>query len=280
MPIAHALRFRLVDLGRQILFAIDWFSSRVAALSGYRIIGAIHVPAIGHKVDFPAGCQSVTGWFVPQRNTLLASILLFHGIGDRSTYWRRAQQLLAQAGISSLIFDFPGYGANGDAPTPINMEASARAAYSWLISHVPTQTPVFLLGFSLGSGLAAEVAPTLRPFPSGVILAEAFTSLQDGARRAARPLPFLGYLMPDIWKTRENVAGMSMPVLIVHSDGDSLFPASMAEELYTAARRHGVQAELKILHGYAHDAPYRIVPEDYWAEILAFIQRTAGARQG
>jgi dipeptidyl aminopeptidase/acylaminoacyl peptidase len=71
-----------------------------------------------------------------------------------------------------------------------------------------------------------------------------------------------------------------MPVLILHSDGDSLFPVSMAEELHAAARRARVQSELQVMHGYAHDAPYRLVPEDYWAELVTFIQRTAGSRQG
>ena len=280
MPIAHSLRFRFLDLGKQILFTIKWLSACAPVRSGSAISADVVAPETGHKVESLWEGRSVTGWFVPHRNQLLASVLLFHGIGDRSSYWRRAQQVLAEAGISSLVFEFPGYGGNRDAATPANMEDSARAAYRWLNSHGSEKIPTFLLGFSLGSGLAAEVAQTLRPLPSGVILAEAFTSLQDGARRAARPLPFLGYLIPNVWKTRDNVARMSMPVLVIHSDGDSLFPVSMAEELHTAAQGAGVQAELRILHGHAHDAPYRTVPEDYWAEIVEFIERTAASRQG
>ena len=279
MPIVDTLRFRFLDLGKLTVFTFNWFSCRVAGWTGLRTPVELEIPGIGHKVEFSWKERATSGWFVPHTNSHIASVLLFHGIGDRNHYWRRAQQVMADAGISSLVFDFPGYGESDVPSTRDNMEDIARTAYLWLRSRMPNETPVFLLGFSLGSGLAAEVAQTLDPLPNGVILSEAFSSLQDAAKRAARPLPVLGYLLPDVWKTRENVAGMTMPLLIIHSDGDSLFPVSMAEELHTAARMDGVQAELRVLHGYKHDAPYRIVPQDYWAEILLFIQKTSGQRR-
>jgi hypothetical protein len=49
----------------------------------------------------------------------------------------------------------------------------------------------------------------------------------------------------------------------------------MAEDLYTAARNSGTSAELSIFPGYAHDAPFRSVPEDYWSAIVDFIARTS-----
>lgn len=113
------------------------------------------------------------------------------------------------------------------------------------------------------------------PLPSGLILCEAFTTLREAAKRAARPVNPLGYLMPDVWKTRTTVAALRLSLLIIHSSADSLFPASMAEELYVAAQQGSVSAELLVFSGYRHDAVYRTVPDDYWIAILDFIARTS-----
>ena len=86
-------------------------------------------------------------------------------------------------------------------------------------------------------------------------------------------------MLPNLWRTRDNVAHLGLPLLLIHSSGDKLFPASMAEDLLAAAHRGGTEAELHILPGYAHDAPYRLVPEDYWSAVIDFITRVASVRK-
>jgi fermentation-respiration switch protein FrsA (DUF1100 family) len=202
-------------------------------------------------------------------------VLVFHGIGDRPHYWRGAQRRLAQSGIASLVFAYPGYPGSCGTTTPANLDRGAHSVYDWLREHVPVNTPVFLLGFSLGTGLAADVAGELSPAPAGIILAEAFTSLREAAGRVARPAPFLARVLPDVWKTRENVARLEIPLLIIHSTGDALFPVAMAEQLFAAARASGAPAQLEVLEGLAHNSPYLTVPEDYWQAIRQFIARNS-----
>jgi pimeloyl-ACP methyl ester carboxylesterase len=245
---------------------------------GLKTARAFFVPDIGVDVQFSSEGRTVHGRFVPQNGPLTASVLLFYGIGDRCHFWRHAQQRLAHAGVSSLVFDYHGHSRNYGAIASADTEANAADAYAWLRARTPAPRPVFLLGFSLGSGLAAEVAPTLSPPPAGVILSEAFTTLRQAARRAARPLSVLGNLIPDVWRTSGNIALMKMPVFIIHSDGDALFPVSMADELLNAARKGGAQAELQVFRSYPHDAVYRRVPEDYWAAIVDYIERTSTSR--
>ncbi len=279
MSIADSFRFQLLDVGKRFIYAIDGVAPCLDRLTGKATAKTVFVPDIGYPVEFGSGTRAVTGWFVASRGTPVASVLLLHGIGDRAYYWRRAQERLAEAGISSLIFDLAGYGGNHGSTTPANMEADARAAYGLLVGKASPRTPILLLGFSLGSGLAAQVAGKLTPRPAGLVLSEAFTTLREAAKRAARPASILGYMLPNLWKTRENVAHLGLPLLLIHSSGDKLFPVSMAEDLLAAARRGGTEAELRILHGYGHDAPYRLVPEDYWATVIAFITRVTSARK-
>lgn len=280
MPIAHSLRFKILDVGKRIIFARDWIFDGVARLRGGSISIGHQIPAIGAEIRFASGARTVTGWFVPGEGPLLASVLLFHGIGDRSESWRRAQQRLARSGVSSLIFHYPGYGGNDAEPTQANMEADGCAAYAWLVQQLPAETAIFLFGFSLGSGLSAAIAHSLRPVLAGLILSEAFSSLQEGAKRAAWPAGALGYLVPDVWRTQTNVAALEIPLFVIHSSGDRLFPAAMAEELFSAARDGGVDVAIQVFSGYPHDAVYRQVPDDYWEGILGFILRNAKNGEG
>jgi len=279
MPITSALRFRiLLDLAKQIIFAVDKIPFQLQLLMRKTGHPRIVVPEIGQAVDIPAGTGHIAGWFVTPGRPMEAVVLLFHGIGDRIAYWRRAQHRLAESGVGSLVFHYSGYPGSSGSTTPENLDADAHAAYAWLLSHVPPGTPIFLLGFSLGSGLAAHIAAHINPPPAGLILCEAFTSLRDAARRITRPFSFLGNLLPDVWQTRENVCHIELPILVVHSTGDALFPVSMAQAIHSAAQSSGRQVDLEILTGHAHNAPYLNVPEDYWAAILRFIMRHRNTR--
>ena len=220
----------------------------------------------------PVAERGLQGWFVKPEEPAKATVLLFHGIGDRIEYWRRLQQRLAAAGLSSLVFHYAGYGESEGQTTPENLALDASAAYAWLLERQPS-IPCFLLAFSLGTGLAAEVAASLQPPPAGLILCEAYPTLRRAAMRVVRPAPFAARLLPDVWRTVDNVCTLRMPLLVVHSAADTLFPAAMAEEIHASSIAAGVQAELKIFPDYAHNAPYYLVPEDYWASVVEFITR-------
>lgn len=273
MAIGSALRFRLLlDLVKQVIFVVDEIPLRVTLFTHRTAPRRLHVPEIGRSVVILSGSRSLTGWFVAPECPPRAALLLFHGIGDRLVYWRRAQQWLAHAGIASLVFHYSGYRPSQGETTPANLEQDAHAANACLRQLAPG-LPVFLLGFSLGSGLAAQVADTLKPLPNGLILAQGFTSLRLAATRIVRPFAMLSHLLPDLWKTRESIVRTRLPLLILHTTGDKLFPVSMAEELFAAAQSGGVPAELRVLPDHAHNAPYQTVPEDYWTVVLDFISR-------
>jgi fermentation-respiration switch protein FrsA (DUF1100 family) len=264
-----------MGLAKRMIFAVDRIPFPITI--PYRQTGQprlyLSVPEIGASVQFPAGAHSLAGWFVAPDAPIHAAVLLFHGIGDRLVYWRKAQQRLAQSGIASLVFHYSGYPGSSGTTTPEHLANDAHAAYAWIRDRMPAGTPVFLLGFSLGSGLATQVAADLRPPPAGLILCEAFSTLRHAARRISRPVGFLAKLLPDVWKSSQTIRNLSIPLLIVHSTGDALFPVSMAEEIHRVADASGVAVELRVLEGHRPNAPYLNVPEDYWLVVTEFIAR-------
>ena len=226
------------------------------------------------------------GRFATSTQPPAALVLICHGIGDRLYFWSKVQTLLATAGFASLVFHYAGYGRSQGHATPENFEADTRAAYAHLAALAPG-TPLFILGTSLGSAIAVQVASSLAPPPAGVVLSQAFTSLRQAAgaviRRLYLPLPSIALLMPDIWRSANTLSLLDCPILIVHSAADELFPASMGEQLYAAAatREKGTESFVSP-PGFAHGDVCLRPEAAYWEPILAFLrahssQRTSSA---
>jgi alpha-beta hydrolase superfamily lysophospholipase len=193
-----------------------------------------------------------------------AALLICHGIGETTERWFDVQQLLAINGVESLVFDYSGYGKSTGTITASQCEQDAIAAFRYL--QTLTSAPSSILGFSMGSGIAAAIidnVPTRK-----LILCAAFTSFKDGALSIGFPRILSG-LVPDIWRTRQILPACPLPILIVHGAQDQLFPATMATDLLKACKSN---SQLILVPGLAHDDPYYRPDIAYWSNIIAFLR--------
>jgi uncharacterized protein len=190
--------------------------------------------------------------------------LICHGIGERVEYWGDVQRLLKQMGISSMVFNYTGFGESSGMVRTGYCEEDAVTAFNELISRGARS--IFLLGFSLGSGVASAIAARLDA--DGLILCEGFSSLRDAAGAAGLPRS-LTFFAEHVWPTTKLVSELDLPVLVVHSDADGLFPVSMAERVTKACKR----GESVILKGFGHNAPIFAAAESYWRPIADWAKR-------
>ncbi|SFR96555.1 Lysophospholipase, alpha-beta hydrolase superfamily [Granulicella pectinivorans] len=196
-----------------------------------------------------------------------AAILLCHGIGDRLSYWKGVQTQLSAHGIVSLIFDYASYGRSTGTLSVQTLREDTQAAYAHLRASAPG-LPIFLLGFSMGTGIATEAIPHLSPAPAGLILCQPFLSLRAAAAQITRS-HLLARLIPDVWNTAATLPSLSIPLLIVHGDADRLFPLHHAHTLHAAQPA----ATLVIPPGFTHPGGYLNPTLTYWQPILNFIKR-------
>jgi len=201
-----------------------------------------------------------------------SSVLILHGIGERIAYWHRAQHLLAQHGIASLVFQYSGYPGSTGSPTLAHLHNDTLAAYAALRDLVPLRQPPFLLGLSLGTGVAVEAAHSLVPAASGFILCQPFTSLREAAARLFHS-KLVAQAVPDLYRTRETIAELHAPLLLVHGDADTLFPVDMSRQILTSALAHSRRAaQLAVPSGHAHNDAFQNPTLSYWQPILDFIR--------
>jgi uncharacterized protein len=269
-PLA-TLRFRLlITLAMHIIAFRDQLYLRAAARKGLVQPPVTNLSSMIYSQD-----QTLEAASLQPRDPPIAAVLIFHGIGEQLTYWQSVQTLLAQHGIASLVFHFSGYGKSPGTITPYNLHRNAHAAYAALRQIVPSNTPIFLLGFSMGTAVAADAASHLSPPAQGLILCEGFPTLREAATCIASS-SLLARLLPDIWRTVDTVQTLTQPLLIVHSDSDGLFPAEFAHRIYRSANSQQTHpAELFLATGFSHNEPYQNPRLAYWQPILDFISRHA-----
>jgi alpha/beta superfamily hydrolase len=200
----------------------------------------------------------------PVGSPVRATLFICHGIGETVQNWLPVQRMLASRGVASLVFDYAGYGRSSGFFSSSHAESDALAAFDWLREVAPS-APIWLLGFSLGSGIAASVVSRLSV--CGLVLCAAFSSLREGAASSGFPR-ILSFFVPPIWRSTQSLRGYRDTVLIVHGEQDGLFPVKMAEDLKAACDG---ASTLVIVPGLAHDEPHRRPSLSYWETIVSHV---------
>jgi len=233
---------RLSGRMSRMLDKFSFAKDRVVIASGWRRLSAVYVTA---GKDAPA-------------------VLICHGIGELVEYWSGVQELLKGRGVSSLVFNYSGYGESTGRVSTESCEEDALAAYQELVSR--GHRLIVLLGFSLGTGVSCAVAS--RMDVDGVVLCEGFSSLREAGMAMGFPR-WMTRGVPDVWNTVRRVGELKVPVLVVHGDVDGLFPLLMAEQVAEACGAHG---KLLVIPGISHNAPIFAATEEYWQPVADWVK--------
>ncbi len=212
---------------------------------------------------FSSGDRRISAVCVPGEPGVPA-LLLCHGIGETVEHWSAVQAVLRDRGVGSMVFNYSGYGRSDGPVRAEHCDEDLVAAYAALRSRVGPELPVFVLGFSLGSGIAAQGVAALRPPVAGLFLCEAFDCFREAACATGVPR-FMLWAVADVWDTVASMRTITMPVCVVHSNADRLFPVAMAEKIVAACGGHG---EMVVVSGLSHDEPYLRAPAEYWEPIV------------
>jgi len=233
---------RMNGIMEQMLRAFTFANERLVIPSGSRRLSAVCVSA---GDDTPA-------------------VVVCHGIGELVEYWGKVQGLLKGMGVSSLVFNYSGYGTSSGILTTAHCEEDAAAACRELAGR--GHRSIILLGFSLGSGVGAAVASRVEI--DGLVLCEGFSTLREAAMAMGFPR-WVTRMVPDAWDTVHRVSALEMPMLVVHSDVDGLFPLSMATRVAEAC---GPRGKMVVINGLTHNAPIFAPTEDYWQPIADWVK--------
>lgn len=161
-------------------------------------------------------------------------VLFLHGnageIADRADRFAFYQA----RGYGLAFLSWRGYGGSTGSPSESGLLTDAKAAYVLLRSRKVPPDRIALVGESLGTGVAVQLAGTVPV--AAVVLEAPYSAAVDIARRAYPWLP-VGLLMKDQFRSRDHIADVRAPILILHGEKDRVIPAGFGRRLYDAAHQ-------------------------------------------
>lgn len=167
------------------------------------------------------------------------TVVWFHGNGELVDGLVGLAERFAAEDIGFVAMEYRGYGRSAGEGKP-----SEPALYSdalTLLDALETETRapgegIVLVGYSLGSGVAGEMASRGRG--RALVLISPFTSMTDMASRLAPILP-ARWLVAEKFDTLSKAPKIAVPTLVLHGAQDELVPFDMGYALARAI--HGAE---------------------------------------
>jgi fermentation-respiration switch protein FrsA (DUF1100 family) len=205
-----------------------------------------------------------TVWVAPARPGY-PTILYFHGNGGNvSTRADRFAEILG-SGFGLYAPSQRGYPGSGGEPSEVAFVADGVEHFDRLAA---TGAQIVIHGESLGTGVATAVAAQRNA--AALILEAPFTAALDVAADTYPWLP-VSILMSDQFLSRERIANVHAPVLILHGTADEVIPVEQGRALFALANE---PKALEIMPGIDHGSLWK---NGLWERVLAFLAETGVA---
>jgi pimeloyl-ACP methyl ester carboxylesterase len=174
------------------------------------------------------------------------------------------------AAFDVFILEYPGYADRPGAPSQTSLFRAADEAFQLLA----TNKPVYLVGESLGTGVAAYLAGTYSNKIAGVILISPFNCLTDVGQNHFPLLP-VRLLLVDRFPSEKHLRHYQGKVGITVGGKDPVVPGKFSLRLY-----HGYDGPKKLWEfpdgGHCQ---IKEQPSEFWKEAVEFWQTGQSERR-
>jgi len=193
-----------------------------------------------------------------------ASVMIMYGNGSTAIGCEHyVNDIQGVAAFDIFILEYPGYEDRPGSPSEDSLFNAANEAFHTL----STNQPIYLVGESLGTGVASYLAGTCSNKIAGVVLISPFNRLTDVAQNDFPQLPVRSLLV-DSFPSDEYLRYYHGKVGIMVDGRDTVVPEKFGLRLY-----NGYVGPKKLWEfpGGGH-CDIMEPPSKFWKEIVAFWQ--------
>jgi len=202
------------------------------------------------------------------------NILYFHGNGEIVAEYDDLGSAYNKMGINFLPVDYRGYGLSTGQPTVTAMMQDCHVIFDfiakWLNKNKHTG-PLILMGRSLGSASAIELAYHYKNQVNGLIVESGFARLGPLLQLLGINLESIGLNDEDNSQNVNKIKEFDKPTLIIHAEKDHIIQFSNGQALYDACPAAD-KTLLKILQANHNDIFIRGFSE-YMAAVRALADK-------
>ena len=163
------------------------------------------------------------------------SLLYFHGNGEIAADYDYVVPAYRERGINLFVADYRGYGVSDGRPTCAALIADSHPVFKGFVSFLREQgygSRLFVMGRSLGSAAAIEVAYHYQEPLKGLIVESGFSSqgsllaLLGASHLFENPDKIVGFA------NGVKIKDVRIPTLIIHGERDEIIPVSEGRSLF------------------------------------------------
>lgn len=189
------------------------------------------------RVAVQAGNRTLIGWWVRARadsGAVAPAVLFLHGNHSSISDYVPLQKFFYRQGISSLVFDYSGFGASGGSASLRHAVQDAGSVAKVFADSAGARARKVALGSALGATVLLQAIDSIQPYVNGVVIEGVTASVLEAAVRDGRLPKLVAALLVD---PADNVAAareLKVPLLAVHSYADQRFPIEDAQRVVQA----------------------------------------------
>ena len=198
-------------------------------------------------------------------------VLIVYGNGSCATGCAHYVDVIqGVAAFDVFIVEYPGYADRPGKPSQRSLYRAADEAFQLLA----TNGPVYLVGESLGTGVAAYLAGTHPDQVAGVVLFAPYNRLTDVAQEHMPLLP-VRWLLVDRFTSDDYLRNYRGPVAMLVAGQDRVVPEKFGRRLYAG------YAGPKNLWEFPMDDHGSIMERlpNVWKQIITFLQTNQPSKQ-
>lgn len=216
------------------------------------------------------------GYRLYVNDTTSPLVVFFHGNGEIASDYNSISAAFAQIGTSLLVIDFRGYGWSTGQPTATTLLGDVPACFEALPAIQAkaglAAPPLYIMGRSMGSAPAIELAASYPHAFKGLILESGFASILPLLLRRGFDASVFGG-EPDPVGNERKVGELDLPLLVIHGENDQLISVNEGQKLYDASKH--TDKRILRMRGVGHnDLLLRM--DVYFNAVAAFINDTKG----
>ncbi len=212
----------------------------------------------------------IIGWKMPTKTPSAGAVFIVHGNAgcavDRNYL---AGPIHDAASVDVFVLEYPGYGARSGSPSKQSILAAADEAFELLTN----ESRIYVVGESLGTGVAANLAKSHGNQISGLMLFTPYNKLVSVAQ-AKMPVFPIHLLLWDRFDPEDWLKSYHGPVKIVLAERDEVIPMRFGKRLYDG---YNGPKELQIIAG-AHHNDAAEQSAEWWKGVFTFWQENAAKK--
>lgn len=194
-------------------------------------------PYSGPAMDalIPVGEQVAVGGRFHMVDRGSPSILFFHGNGEIVSDYDELGPVYNRMGVNFLPVDYRGYGRSTGNPSVSALMADCHRVFEFVTGWLQTggyTAPLILMGRSLGSAPALELAAVCKAAVGGLIIESGFANAGPLLQLLGINLLAVDYREKEGFGNLDKIAAFDKPCLVIHAEYDHIIPFADGQALY------------------------------------------------